>query len=63
MSDNQLPQNSDLDELNSTLNDGLRTCRSMIANYRSLLAPDQLMVETAANDTGEDDLEAGASGE
>ena len=63
MSDNQLPQNSDLDELNSTLNDGLRTCRSMIANYRSLLAPDQLMVETAANDPVEDDLEAGASGE
>jgi len=35
----------------------------MVANYRSLLAANRLSIETAANDTGEDDLEADATGE
>lgn len=63
MSDDQLPHDADLDELNSALNESLRICRSVVANYRSLLAPDELIVEKAANDTGEEDLEAGAASE
>ena len=63
MSDDQLPRDADFDELNSTLNEGLKTCRSMVANYRSLLAPDPLIVEMAANDTEDEALETGSVAE
>ena len=39
MSDEQLrPEESDVGEVNSQLSEGLQTCRSVIANYRTLLS-------------------------
>ena len=39
MSDDQLPpEEADVSEVNSQLNAGLRTCRSVVSNYRTLLA-------------------------
>jgi hypothetical protein len=35
----------------------------MVANYRSLLAPDPLIVEMAANDTEDEALETGSVAE
>lgn len=34
------PNDSNFDEANSRLNDGLRSCRSVVSNYRALLAGD-----------------------
>jgi hypothetical protein len=59
----QLPPEADFDQINSSLNDGLKTCRAMVANYRSLLASDLPHMKTAANDLGEDAPEAGSGGE
>ena len=39
MADDQLPSDeADVSEVNSQLNDGIRTCRSVVSNYRMLLA-------------------------
>jgi len=38
--DNQLPQEADFDRVNSSLNESLKTCRSMVADYRAFLAND-----------------------
>ena len=40
MPDNQLPQEADFDRVNSSLNESLKTCRSMVADYRAFLAND-----------------------
>jgi hypothetical protein len=37
-------RNADLDELNSSLNEGLKSCHAVISNYRALLAADQRAV-------------------
>ena len=38
MSGDQLPRDeADLDEVNTRLTDGLQSCRSVVANYKSLL--------------------------
>jgi hypothetical protein len=42
-----IPREADYDEVNSRLNQGLQNCRSMIANYRHLLAVSDA---AAAND-------------
>ena len=34
------PQDSNFDQANSQLSDGLRSCRSVVSNYRALLAGD-----------------------
>ena len=48
MSGNELPRDeADLDEVNTRLTDGLQTCRSVVANYKSLLTAND---GTAAND-------------
>jgi hypothetical protein len=48
VSGNELPRDeADLDEVNARLTDGLQTCRSVVANYKSLLTTNDA---TAAND-------------
>ena len=55
MSDDKLPPDeADVEQVNSELNEGLQTCRSVVANYRTLLSPVDL--GTAGNDN---DSEAG----
>jgi hypothetical protein len=34
------PQDSNFDQANSQLSDGLRSCRTVVSNYRALLAGD-----------------------
>lgn len=44
------------DEASLLLNEGLKSCRSVVANYRALLLPDQSLAAprmTAANDDDE----------
>jgi hypothetical protein len=41
------PRDADLDEVNARLSDGLKACRSMVANYKALLKPDEEAGETA----------------
>jgi hypothetical protein len=41
MPDEQRPPDADLDELNARLKQGLKTCRSVIENYRAMLIADQ----------------------
>lgn len=39
MSDEQLsPEEADVNEVNLQLQDGIQSCRSVVANYRNLLA-------------------------
>ena len=39
MSEEQLPpEEADVEEVNSQLSEGLQTCRSVVANYRTLLS-------------------------
>ena len=55
MSDDKLPPDeADVEQVNSELNEGLQTCRSVVANYRTLLSP--AGPGTAGNDN---DSEAG----
>jgi hypothetical protein len=37
----ELPSDADVDKVNSSLGEGLEICRSMIANYRTLLSGEQ----------------------
>jgi hypothetical protein len=50
MTNEQRPSDAELDELSAKLNDGLKTCRSMIENYRAMLRPD---ANAPANDPEE----------
>jgi hypothetical protein len=36
-----LPRDPDVGKLNSSLNEGIETCRSVVANYRNLLKGDK----------------------
>jgi hypothetical protein len=36
----EIPREDDLNKVNSKLNKGLETCRSVVANYRTLLSGD-----------------------
>ena len=47
VSGDEPPREADYDEVNSRLNEGLQNCRSMVANYRHLLAVNDT---AAAND-------------
>ena len=44
-----LPRDPDVGKLNSSLNEGLENCRSVVANYRNLLKGD-----TAQDDESDD---------
>ena len=37
MPDDKRPPDADVDQVNSSLNEGIETCRSVVANYRNLL--------------------------
>jgi hypothetical protein len=53
---------ANVDELSSQLSEGLKTCRTMVANYRAMLgagANDNLEAQIAANDAEQDRDEAG----
>lgn len=52
MSGEKLPPESDLNELSEQLQGGIETCRSVIANYRSLLIEDQAAVELSGEEEG-----------
>ena len=42
MSDNELPpRDPDLAQVNSSLNESMKTCRSMVADYRAFLTSDE----------------------
>jgi hypothetical protein len=40
VSEDKTPPDADVDQVNSSLNEGIATCRSVVANYRNLLARD-----------------------
>ena len=49
MSDQELPPTeADVEQVNSELNQGIQNCRSVVANYRTLLS--SVEVEAADND-------------
>ena len=50
MPNEQRPSDAELDELSAKLNEGLKTCRSMVENYRAMLGGDQ---SVPANDLEE----------
>ena len=58
-----LPPRADVDEINLRITDGLRSCRSIVANYRAMITGtnDNLPEERAANDEQEVAAESGAS--
>ena len=37
----QIPPDSNVGEVNARLSDGLKTCRSMVANYKALLTGEE----------------------
>ena len=41
------PLESDIDEVSARLTDALKTCRSVVANYKALLTNDQAAAEDA----------------
>ncbi|HEX5237812.1 MAG TPA: hypothetical protein VFW39_05040 [Sphingomicrobium sp.] len=41
MADEDAPQDAEIDEVSARLNDALKSCRSVIANYKALLAAEQ----------------------
>ena len=68
MSDEKTLPDTRLDEVNERLSDGLKTCRSMVANYKALLLAEQSDDEpqsdadpaSAASNAGSEDLDAKA---
>ena len=60
VSDQQLPPDeADVKQLSSQLNDGLRSCHSVVANYRTLLSPDENEVAVNDNEAEDRPLERG----
>ena len=41
MPDEEPPHGSEIDEVSARLNDALKSCRSVVANYKALLATDK----------------------
>ena len=57
MSDEQLPpEEADVEEVNSQLDEGLQTCRSVLANYRTLLSA--IDVREFSNDNEPDEAQS-----
>lgn len=50
MADSNEPRDADFEQASSQLNQGLRTCRAVVENYRAILTGEQ-----AANDDDRDD--------
>ena len=57
MTGEQQPQQADVDEVNSQLQEGLKSCRTMVSSYRALLTGEQ-PADDASNDNAQSrDLE------
>jgi hypothetical protein len=56
MSGEELFPQTDLSELSEQLQDGIETCRSVIANYRLLPAEEPVAAKASRKDSVEDDL-------
>ena len=57
MSDEQLPpEEADVEEVHSQLDEGLQTCRSVLANYRTLLSG--IDVREFSNDNEPDEAQS-----
>ena len=55
MSGDELPPNAEVEEIGVSITDGLKSCRSMVANYRAMIrgeANDNLPEEQVGNDEG-----------
>ncbi|HEX4799796.1 MAG TPA: hypothetical protein VFU91_01315 [Sphingomicrobium sp.] len=53
MPGDDLPPRADVDEINLSIADGLKSCRSIVANYRAMIrgeTNDNIPEERAAND-------------
>jgi len=53
MSADELPPTAEVEEINLSIADGIKSCRSMVANYRAMIrggANDNLPEELAVND-------------
>ena len=58
MSTQQTPPDADLDEMNARLSDSLKTCRSVVANYKALLKDEPPADMSQGNgDAGESNAE------
>ena len=67
MSGDELPPAAEVEEINLAITDGLKSCRSMVANYRAMIrgedeANDNAPEEQVANDKGEPDFAPGEIG-
>ena len=47
------PPEGEFEAANSRLNEGLKTCRSVVSNYKALLSSEQTALSPAAKDAGE----------
>lgn len=53
MTGDELPPGAEVEEINLSITDGIKSCRSMVANYRAMIsgeANDNIPEEQAAND-------------
>lgn len=55
MPNGQRPSDAELDELSAKLNDGLKTCRSMVENYRAMLGGAQSVPANDPEESGASD--------
>jgi hypothetical protein len=55
MPNEQRPGDAELDELSAKLNEGLKTCRSMVENYRAMLVGDQSVPANDREESGASD--------
>jgi len=58
MPSEQRPSDAELDELSARLNDGLKTCRSMVEHYRAMLGGDQSLPANDLEESASDDTAA-----
>lgn len=56
---NDFPER-EIEAVNSRLNEGLKTCRSVVSNYKALLSPKQHLPAKADNGDDEETLEDSA---
>jgi hypothetical protein len=59
VSDDANPRDADIDELNARLSDGLKACRSMVANYKALLKSDEDVGETQGDAENDEPAQPG----
>jgi hypothetical protein len=53
VSDDANPRDADIEEVNARLSDGLKACRSMVANYKALLKSDEDIGDIPDEDIGD----------